>query len=103
MVRFRCIRSNGNARKRHETGNGNTGYPSCFQNGLTCFCHVSVYGLLQFRPVMIANILFGYDGGARRQEYKLSKHRLFYIVNVLIDKAKSFEKVISFCIATVHQ
>ena len=51
VVRFRCIRSNGNARKRHETGNGNTGYPSCFQNGLTCFCHVSVYGFLQFRPV----------------------------------------------------
>ena len=51
MVRFRCIRSNGNARKRHETGNGNTGYPSCFRNGLTCFCHVSVYGFLQFRPV----------------------------------------------------
>lgn len=52
---------------------------------------------------MIANILFGYDGGARRQENKLSKHCLFYIVNVLIDKANSFEKVISFCIATVHQ
>ena len=53
VVRFRCIRSNGNARKRHETGNGNTGYPSCFQNGLTCFCHVSVYGFLQFRPVLV--------------------------------------------------
>ena len=52
---------------------------------------------------MIANILFGYDGEARRQENKLSKHCLFYIVNVLIDKANSFEKVISFCIATVHQ
>ena len=52
VVRFRCIRSNGNARKRHETGNGNTGYPLCFRNGLTCFCHVSVYGFLQFRPVM---------------------------------------------------
>ena len=51
VVRFHCIRSNGNARKRHETGNGNTGYPSCFRNGLTCFCHVSVYGFLQFRPV----------------------------------------------------
>ena len=51
-LRKRCIRSNGNARKRHETGNGNTGYPSCFRNGLTCFCHVSVYGFLQFRPVM---------------------------------------------------
>ena len=51
VVRFRCKRSNGNARKRHETGNGNTGYPSCFRNGLTCFCHVSVYGFLQFRPV----------------------------------------------------
>ena len=52
---------------------------------------------------MIANILFDYDGGARRQEYKLSKHCLFYIVNVLIGKTKSFQKVISFCIATVHQ
>ena len=52
VVRFRCIRSNGNARKRHETGNGNTGYPSCFQNGLTCFSHVSVYRFLQFRPVL---------------------------------------------------
>ena len=52
VVRFSCIRSNGNARKRHETGNGNTGYPSCFRNGLTCFCHVSVYGFLQFRPVV---------------------------------------------------
>ena len=51
VVRFRCIRSNGNARKRHETGNGNTGYPSCFRNGSTCFCHVSVYGFLQFCPV----------------------------------------------------
>ena len=49
-----CIRSNGNARKRHETGNGNTGYPSCFRNGLTCFCHVSVYGFLQFRPVLLS-------------------------------------------------
>ena len=52
VVRFRCIRSNGNARKRHETGNGNTGYPSCFRNGLTCFCHVSVYRFMQFRPVL---------------------------------------------------
>ena len=43
---------NGNARKRHETSNGNTGYPSCFQNSLTCFCHVSVYRFLQFRPVL---------------------------------------------------
>ena len=51
VVWFRCIRSNGNVRKRHETGDGNTGYPSCFRNGLTCFCHVSVYGFLQFRPV----------------------------------------------------
>ena len=58
VVRFRCIRSNGNARKRHETGNGNTGYPSCFRNGLTCFCHVSVYGFLQFRPVIA--IVFPY-------------------------------------------
>ena len=40
--------------KRHETDNGNTGYPSCFRNGLTCFCHVSVYGFLQFRPVETA-------------------------------------------------
>ena len=51
VVWFRCIRSNGNARKRHETCDGNTRYPSCFRNGLTCFCHVSVYGFLQFRPV----------------------------------------------------
>ena len=58
VVRFRCIRSNGNARKRHETGNGNTGYPSCFRNGLTCFCHVSVYGFLQFRPVQIPTASF---------------------------------------------
>ena len=57
VVRFRCIRSNGNARKRHETGNGNTGYLSCFRNGLTCFCHVSVYGLLQFRPVVAVRVL----------------------------------------------
>ena len=56
VVRFRCIRSNGNARKRHETGNGNTGYPSCFRNGLTCFCHVSVYGSLQFRPVLLTSL-----------------------------------------------
>ena len=60
MVRFRCIRSNGNARKRHETGNGNTGYPSCFRNGLTCFCHVSVYGFLQFRPVDNAFFIYGW-------------------------------------------
>ena len=63
MVRFRCIRSNGNARKRHETGNGNTGYPSCFQNGLTCFCHVSVYGFLQFRPVKwVPGIITAHSG-----------------------------------------
>ena len=37
--------------RENETGNVNTGYPSSFQNGLTCFCHVSVYGSLQFRPV----------------------------------------------------
>ena len=58
VVRFRCIRSNGNARKRHETGNGNTGYPSYFRNGLTCFCHVSVYGFLQFRPVGARGFFF---------------------------------------------
>ena len=54
-LRKRCIRSNGNARKRHETGNGNTGYLSCFPNGLTYFCHVSVYGFLQFRPVLASD------------------------------------------------
>ena len=54
-LRKRCIRSNGIARKRHETGNGNTGYLSCFRNGLTCFCHVSVYGFLQFRPVLASD------------------------------------------------
>ena len=55
-----CLRKSGpvplytQQRKREKTsrtGNGNTGYPSCFRNGLTCFCHVSVYGFLQFRPV----------------------------------------------------
>ena len=46
-LRKRCI--------RHETGNGNTGYLSCFRNGLTCFCHASVYGFLQFRPVLASN------------------------------------------------
>ena len=58
VVRFRCIRSNGNARKRHETGNGNTGYPSCFRNGLTCFCHASVYGFLRFCPVYPVGDIF---------------------------------------------
>ena len=53
VVRFRCIRSNGNVSKRHETANGNTGYPSCFRIGFTCFCDVSVYGFLEFRPVKI--------------------------------------------------
>ena len=51
VVRFRCKRSNGNASKRHETANGNTGYPSRFRNGFICFCDISVYGFLQFRPV----------------------------------------------------
>ena len=51
VVRFRCIRSNGNVSKRHETANGNTGYPSCFRIGFTCFCDVSVYGFLEFHPV----------------------------------------------------
>ena len=53
VVRFRCIRSNGNVSKRHETANGNTGYPSCFRIGFTCFCDVSVYGFLEFRPVVV--------------------------------------------------
>ena len=39
--------------KRHETANGNTGYPSCFRIGFTCFCDVSVYGFLEFRPVRL--------------------------------------------------
>ena len=38
--------------KRHKTANGNTGYPSCFRIGFTCFCDVSVYGFLEFRPVL---------------------------------------------------
>ena len=72
-----CIRSNGNARKRHETGNGNTGYPSCFQNGLTCFCHVSVYGFLQFRPVLrealyIAKIFLQYISLVKDSEVQLN-------------------------------
>ena len=44
--------SNGDVSKRHKTANGNTGYPSCFRIGFTCFCHVSVYGFLEFRPVL---------------------------------------------------
>ena len=52
---------------------------------------------------MIANVLFGNDGGAQRQEYKLSEHCLFCVVYVLIDKDETFEKMISFCIETVHQ
>ena len=64
VVRFRCIRSNGNARKRHETGNGNTGYPLCFRNGLTCFCHFSVYKFLQFRPVYIVDPSWQWRSGA---------------------------------------
>ena len=52
---------------------------------------------------MIANNLFSYDGGAQRQEYKLSEHCLLCVVNVLIDKAKSFEKIISFYIKSIHQ
>ena len=83
MVRFRCIRSNGNARKRHETGNGNTGYPWCFQNGLTCFCHVSVYGFLQLRPVHV-NILWAkcYIGSLNKIIYfwgKLTHPSFFHI------------------------
>ena len=42
VVRFRCIRSNGNVSRRHETAYGNTGYPSCFRIGFTCFCDVFV-------------------------------------------------------------
>ena len=53
VVRFRCKRSNGNVSKRHETANGNTGYPSCFRIGVTCFCDVSVHGFLEFRPVQM--------------------------------------------------
>ena len=26
------------------------------RNGLTCFCHVSVYGFLQFRPVRVCGL-----------------------------------------------
>ena len=58
VVRFRCNRSNGNVSKRHETANGNTGYPSCFRSGFTCFCDVSVYGFLEFRPVCTQVINF---------------------------------------------
>ena len=52
---------------------------------------------------MIANNLFSYDGGAQRQEYRLSEHCLLCLVNVLIDKAKFFEKIKSFCTKTIHQ
>ena len=53
VVRFRCISSNGNVSKRHETANGNTGCPSCFRIGFTCFWDVSVYGFLEFHPVRV--------------------------------------------------
>ena len=52
---------------------------------------------------MIPNNLFSYDGGAQRQEYKLSELCLLCVVDVLIDKAKSFEKIISFSTKTIHQ
>ena len=35
VVRFRCVRSNGNTSKRHKTADGNTSCPSCFRNGDT--------------------------------------------------------------------
>ena len=79
MVRFRCIRSNGNARKRHETGNGNTGYPSCFQNGLTCFCHVSVYGFLQFRPVKVVSLSLIRFKGKTKESY-LMRFQFTYLI-----------------------
>ena len=47
-----CKSSNGSVSKRHETANENTGYPSCFRIGFTCFYDVSVYGFLEFRPVV---------------------------------------------------
>lgn len=50
----------------------------------------------------IISILFGYDSGAQRQEYNLL-NCLACVVYVVIDKAKSFEKIIRFCIETVHQ
>ena len=52
---------------------------------------------------MIPNNLFSYDGGAQRQEYKLSELCLLCVVDVLFDKAKSFEKIISFSTKTIHQ
>ena len=96
MVRFRCIRSNGNARKRHETGNGNTGYPSCFRNGLTCFYHVSVYGFLQFRPVysimhkILLNVITTFKRASTsppsllppnpyHHSYQISEHNVYWI------------------------
>ena len=43
--------------RENVTKTGNRSYLSCFQNGLTCFCHVSVYGFLQFRPVFLVVFL----------------------------------------------
>ena len=66
VVRFRCKRSNGNVSKSHETANGNTGYPSCFRIGFTCFCDVSVYGFLEFRPELLGVRLGGRGDRASR-------------------------------------
>ena len=51
MVRFRRNRSHGNMNKRHESATGNTCYPLCFRNVVTCFRKISVCGILAFRPV----------------------------------------------------
>ena len=70
VVRFRCIRSNGNVSKRRETANGNTGYPSCFRIGFTCFCDVSVYGFLEFRPVRATTVTVLSDSNCETRHIK---------------------------------
>ena len=52
VVRFRRNRSHGNMNKRHESATGNTCYPLCFRNVVTCFRKISVCGILAFRPVI---------------------------------------------------
>ena len=85
MVRFRCIRSNGNVSKRHETANGNTGYPSCFWIGFRCFCHVSVYGFLEFRPALLRKL----------KQYGLSRRNLNGQKVQVADVRKRIEEIVS--------
>ena len=56
VVRLRRNRSHGNMNKRHESATGNTCYPLCFRNVVTCFHKISVCGILAFRPVYVLSL-----------------------------------------------